>query len=140
MYGQWRVLARNFAIVLFPHPAGPVTSQMWCSFAGGAIGAVPPLVRTPLESDGAGRRTTFGDAEMLGRLAPMFAGDDGFFPGIETGVSYESMAREVWIDETVLTLAVGSREDDWLHREVALLHVVAVVPTGVRVESGPAKV
>lgn len=129
MYGQWRVLARNFAIVLFPHPAGPVTSQMWCSFAGGAMGAAAPLVRTPLESDGAGRRTTFGDAGMLGRLAAMFAGDDGFCPGIETGVSHESMATVVWTERSCVDFCGWLGRRRWFHRETALLHVVVVVPT-----------
>lgn len=66
MNGRWRESARCFATVLFPQPAGPVTSQMWCSFAGVLLVDEDPLVRTPLESPGPLSRAAFGEAPDVG--------------------------------------------------------------------------
>lgn len=77
--------ARYLATVLFPHPAGPVTSQMWCSVAD------EPLVdAAPLASAGGGSRVALGDDGTLWRPVEMAPDGDGC-PFRATEVLYESM-------------------------------------------------
>lgn len=77
--------------MLFPHPAGPVTSQIWCPFSSGRLLDVVPLVTVPLERDGAGSRTLFCAEGILWREAGMVPEGEGACPLTDTGVSYESM-------------------------------------------------
>lgn len=68
------------ATVLFPHPAGPVTSHMCWSLAGASAddGALP-LVMTPLES-AVGSREVLGEDGILWRPDDMAPEDDGRCP------------------------------------------------------------
>jgi hypothetical protein len=74
------------ATVLFPHPAGPVTSQMCWSLAGeSVVDAALPLVMTPLES-AVGSRAAFGEGGILWRPDDMAPEDDGLCPLTATEV------------------------------------------------------
>ena len=75
--------------MLFPHPAGPVTSQIWCCFAGKPLVDVAPLERPELLS-----RAVFGEDGMLWRPVDMAPDDEGLCPLIDRGLLYESMATE----------------------------------------------
>jgi hypothetical protein len=68
-----------FATVLFPQPAGPVTSQMCWSLAGDSVVEVAPLVMTPLES-AVGSRAAFGEGGMLCLPDDMAPEEDGRCP------------------------------------------------------------
>lgn len=76
--------------MLFPQPAGPVTSQMWrCSFLDSDEETLP-LVRIPFDKDDVGSLMVLGDGGMF--WWPLeIAGDPGVCPFKEMAESYESM-------------------------------------------------
>jgi hypothetical protein len=102
--------AMCFATVLFPHPAGPVTSQICCSLVGESVAGVAPLTKTPWES------ADLGDGGMLWRPEDMAPDDEGLCPLIATEVLKESMAvasrgmRESEGEERTVELSSGRRD------------------------------
>ena len=74
-----------FATVLFPQPAGPVTSQMCWSLAGDSVVEVAPLAMPPLES-AVESRAAFGEGGMLWRPDDMAPEEDGRCPLTATEV------------------------------------------------------
>lgn len=79
-----------FATVLFPQPAGPVTSQMCWSLTGRSAADVPTLLVTLLES-AAAKREAVGEDGILWRPDDIAPEDDGLWLFTATEVLYESI-------------------------------------------------
>lgn len=99
MKGRFRERAICSAMVLFPQPAGPVTSHMCCSVGGRRpLGSDPADPTTPLgfaapEAMGSGRRAVFGEEGLDCVAVEMSVDDGGACPLTGIGVSQESMIK-----------------------------------------------
>lgn len=86
-------------MVLFPQPAGPVTSHTCCSVAAirplrsDSVDVTAPLGFAPPGAMERGRRAVFGEDGMAVAAAEMSVDDIGAWPLTGTGVSQESMIR-----------------------------------------------
>lgn len=100
IYGRFRLVARYLPTVLFPHPAGPVTSHMWCPPSDCC-----PLGWFPCESAGKGRRVAWGELDRDAFVVAMFVGD---CPSRITGLSQESI---VYAGELKGSKLVGRKYD-----------------------------
>jgi hypothetical protein len=87
MYGRLRELARYLATVLLPHPAGPVTNQMWWSSGECRMLARAAWVDLPLVDPWSGSWRTLGDDGTDWRADEMLVGDDGQGASMATGMS-----------------------------------------------------